>query len=144
MSWIAVGHFTHFAFTAVNFTHYVKTKPDSGFTVKSQTLITVRGLRARIRVRAFYLPPRRLGGLVWTCAKARPEVDVVAHVVPVFFLPPQVAAAKGHARTREPREEARDEGDESYACELSLTLVTLPPTPTQHSQHSDRLTHRPT
>ena len=28
---VSVGHFTHFAFT-VNFTHYVKTKPDSGFT----------------------------------------------------------------------------------------------------------------
>ena len=26
---VDVGHFTHFAFT-VNFTHYVKTKPDSG------------------------------------------------------------------------------------------------------------------
>ena len=35
---VSVGHFTHFAFT-VNFTHYVKTKPDSGFTVKSRTLI---------------------------------------------------------------------------------------------------------
>ena len=34
-----IGHFTHFAFT-VNFTHYVKTKPDSGFTVKSRTLHT--------------------------------------------------------------------------------------------------------
>ena len=34
---VSVGHFTHFAFT-VNFTHYVKTKPDSGFTVKSRTL----------------------------------------------------------------------------------------------------------
>ena len=32
-----IGHFTHFAFT-VNFTDYVKTKPDSGFTVKSRTL----------------------------------------------------------------------------------------------------------
>ena len=31
------GRFTHFAFT-VNFTHCVKTKPDSGFTVKSRTL----------------------------------------------------------------------------------------------------------
>ena len=30
---VDVGHFTHFAFT-VNFTPYVKTKPDSGFTVK--------------------------------------------------------------------------------------------------------------
>ena len=35
---VDVGHFTHFAFT-VNFTHYVKTKPDSGFTVKSRTLL---------------------------------------------------------------------------------------------------------
>ena len=35
---VSVGHFTHFAFT-VNFTHYVKTKPDSGFTVKSRTLL---------------------------------------------------------------------------------------------------------
>ena len=34
---VSVGHFTHFAFT-VNFTHCVKTKPDSGFTVKSRTL----------------------------------------------------------------------------------------------------------
>ena len=34
---VDVGHFTHFAFT-VNFTHCVKTKPDSGFTVKSRTL----------------------------------------------------------------------------------------------------------
>ena len=36
---VSVGHFTHFAFT-VNFTHYVKTKPASGFTVKSRTLTT--------------------------------------------------------------------------------------------------------
>ena len=35
---VSVGHFTHFAFT-VNFTHCVKTKPDSGFTLKSRTLI---------------------------------------------------------------------------------------------------------
>ena len=34
---VDVGHFTHFAFT-MNFTHCVKTKPDSGFTVKSRTL----------------------------------------------------------------------------------------------------------
>ena len=34
---VDVGHFTHFAFTVI-FTHYVKTKPDSGFTVKSRTL----------------------------------------------------------------------------------------------------------
>ena len=38
---ISVGYFTHFAFT-VNFTHYVKTKPDSGFTVKSRTLTFAR------------------------------------------------------------------------------------------------------
>ena len=36
---VSVGHFTHFAFT-VNFTHYVKTKPDSVFTLKSRTLPT--------------------------------------------------------------------------------------------------------
>ena len=36
MTAVDVGHFTHFAFT-VNFTHCVKTKPDSGFTVKSIT-----------------------------------------------------------------------------------------------------------
>ena len=36
---VSVGYFTHFGFT-VNFTHYVKTKPDSGFTVKSRTLFS--------------------------------------------------------------------------------------------------------
>jgi len=43
---VSVGHFTHFAFT-VNFTHYVKTKPDSVFTVKSRTLMARAGGRAR-------------------------------------------------------------------------------------------------
>ena len=43
---VSVGHFTHFAFT-VNFTHYVKTKPDSGFTVKSRTLAPELPLCAR-------------------------------------------------------------------------------------------------
>ena len=51
-----IGHFTHFAFT-VNFTDYVKTKPDSGFTVKSRTLMLVRAITENTLLSTIPLTP---------------------------------------------------------------------------------------